>query len=363
MRKLTAALLLLCLACAPTGLCAQAAKGKSRQESKKKDGGQQADAPPSDDEVLTVETPLVTVPVRVSDRAGRFLTDLKQENFRLFEDGVEQKLSFFETADQPFTVALMLDMSDSARFKREEIQAAAKAFVDELRAQDRVLIASFDKNVNVMTGATGDRQLLYAAISRAKSGGGTSLYDAIDEVLRDHLNRIPGRKAVVILSDGVDTASRATDADALYAAEGSNALVYAVQYDTIDDAARAQLDPISNGQIVTDLITPKGERLSAAYKRASLYLRVLTDKTGGRFYRADNPKNLSASFARVAAELRQQYSLGYYPANRAGEGKPRKIRVEVNAPAAVVRARRGYIFKPRRVARRAQPDAVASLYR
>lgn len=305
-----------------------------------------------DEEVESVSTTLVTVPVRASDRAGRFLTDLKREQFHVYEDGVEQEITFFETADHPFTVALLLDMSDSARLKRAEIQAAARAFVDQLRPGDRVLLAAFDKNVSVLADATGDRVVLYEAIKRARSGGGTSFYDAIGEVVGSRLARVAGRKAVVILTDGVDTSSRANEAAALLEAESANALVYAVQYDTIDDASTAQLDAINTGQTVVDLITPKGERLSAAYKRARLFMRLLTDRTGGRFYQADTAKSLSESFARIAAELRQQYSLGYYPKNRAGEGKRRKLKVTVDAPDARVRAREAYVYKPRRVSLR-----------
>jgi Ca-activated chloride channel family protein len=308
--------------------------------------------PQQDDEVESVSTTLVTVPVRVSDRAGRFLTDLRREQFHVYEDGVEQEISFFETADHPFAVALLLDMSDSARLKRVEIQAAARAFVDQLRTGDRVLLAAFDKNVSVLADATSDRGVLYEAISRARSGGGTSFYDAIGEVVGSRLSRVAGRKAVVILTDGVDTSSRANEAAALLEAESANALVYAVQYDTIDDASTAQLDPLSRGQAVVDLITPKGERLSAAYKRAGLFMRLLADRTGGRFYRADTPKSLAESFARVAAELRQQYSLGYYPKNRAGEGRRRKLKVTVDAAGARVHARAAYVYQPRRMSRR-----------
>jgi Ca-activated chloride channel family protein len=315
----------------------------------------------TEDEVETVSTSLVTVPVRVSDRGGRFITDLSRANFRIFEDNVEQEISFFETADKPFTVALLLDMSDSARFKREEIQAAARAFVGNLREGDRVLVVAFDKNVSVLSGATGDRKVLFEAISRARSGGGTSLYDALDETISQRLSRIAGRKAVVILSDGVDTTSRASLDAAERAAESSDALVYTVQYDTIDDASKAQLDPVSRGEIVTNVITSRGEPLSVAYKHATAFMRLLADRTGGRYYMADNAARLAQVFAHIAAELREQYSLGYYPKNRAGEGKRRKIRVAVDAPGAVVHARAAYVFKPRRVARRERTDALASL--
>ncbi|HVF41711.1 MAG TPA: VWA domain-containing protein [Pyrinomonadaceae bacterium] len=310
-----------------------------------------------DDEVESVSTTLVTVPVRVSDRAGRFLTDLRREQFRVYEDGVEQEISFFETADKPFTVALLLDMSDSAVLKRDAIQAAARAFVGQLREGDRVMVATFDHDVSVLTAPTDDRRALFEAIDRARTGGGTSFYDAVEEIAGRRLSRVPGRKAVVILTDGVDTTSRATQRAAERAADESNALVYAVQYDTVEAATSSQ-----GGQPVSRVIASTLEPVSVAYRRATLFLRLLAGRTGGRFYQAGSVKRLSESFARIAEELRQQYSLGYYPKNRAGEGQRRKLKVTVDAPGASVHARGAYVYKPRRLSRRGdRRDAVATL--
>lgn len=367
MNNLAPALLLSCLLVLPALRRAQEVNPKPSQsdqkhatkteEGKRREAGEpQAD----DEEVLSIETPLVTVPVRVVDRQGRSVTDLRREDFRLYEDGVEQEVSFFETADQPFTVALLLDMSDSAKFKREEIQAAARAFVELLRPADRVMLVAFDKRVRVLAEPTGDRAALYRAISAAQTGGGTSLYDAVRESIAGRFGRERGRKAIVLLTDGVDTTSRATSDATMRAAEEFDALTYVIQYDTIDDAATAQLDPLSRGQTVLDLITPKGERLSAAYKRAGLFLRALADKTGGRFYQAETVKRLSGSLARIAAELREQYGLGFYPKNRAQDGKARRLKVRVERAGVAVFSRRAYIFGPRKKARR-QLDAEGRL--
>ncbi|MCA1591816.1 MAG: VWA domain-containing protein [Acidobacteria bacterium] len=304
-------------------------------------------ADPEAEEVVRVNTMLVTVPVSVTDRQGRFIPGLRKEQFRIFEDGAEQEIAHFESADKPFTVALLLDMSDSTKYKREDIQAAAKAFVDKLRPEDRVILVAFDKNVALLTGVTSDRQVLYEAIGRARTGGGTSVYDAVELVISRHLSRIPGRKAIVLFTDGVDTTSRATYLSTLRAAEELDALAYAVQYNTIDDAAKgAQSYALATTQLLVDAMTSKGEPLSSAYKRANLFLRLLTDKTGGRFYYADTVKNLSESFARIAEELRRQYSISYYPKNQSPEGGGRRIRVRVDVPGAAVRARKSYIFRP-----------------
>ncbi|MDT7540622.1 MAG: hypothetical protein QOE33_526 [Acidobacteriota bacterium] len=336
---LNAASMALLMALMPPCVCAQQQQPPAAQTRK-------------DDEVETVSTSLVTVPVRVSDRAGRFVTDLRREDFHVFEDNVEQEINFFETADKPFTVALLLDMSDSARFKREEIQAAARAFVEQLHAGDRVLIAAFDKKVSLLADATGDRQILYAAINRTRTGSGTSIHDAIQEIVGKRLRLVAGRKAVVILTDGIDTTSRASQLAAVTAADATDALVYTVQYDVVGEVSGIPVEASTRGDSTAGVVTSRGESLTTAYRRATLFLQMLADRTGGRYYMADNVSRLSESFARIAAELRQQYSLGYYPRNRAGEGKRRKLKVIVSGPDTVVHARSAYVFKPRRVSQR-----------
>jgi Ca-activated chloride channel family protein len=379
-RKLTNVLLPLCLLCAPGGLRAQEApktepaKGRSRQEAKKqsgkkRDAARKADATlPDDDEVLSVETPLVTVPVRAMDRSGRFIPDLKREDFRLFEDGIEQQISFFDTAEQPLTVALLLDISDSAIFERAEIQAAARAFLEHLRPEDRVMIVAFDKYVRVLTEPTADRDALYRAISGARGVGGTSFYDAVSQVLGGPFARARGRKAAVLLTDGIDTTSRATAGEAMRAAQESDVLVYAIQYDTVthpflhERSITGATVPGSTLPVRSGAATARGELLTTAYKRANGFLRLLTDRTNGRYYMAESVKGLSRSFAQIAAELREQYSLGFYPKNRDEERKLRQLKVKVTREKTAVSARHNYVYKPRRVSRRGdRRDAVATL--
>ncbi len=300
----------------------------------------------SDDEVVRVNTTLITVPVSVMDRQGRFIADLQKTDFRLFEGDVEQEIAFFETADKPFTVALVLDMSESTKFKLKEIQDAANGFLAQLRPDDRLLIVAFDKGVYTLAEATSDRNVLTKSIARARTGGGTSLYDAIDLVLSDRLSRISGRKAIVLFTDGVDTSSsNSTYNSTLRAAEELDALAYAVQYETYDDIVTSKYGRGSGDQDARGiLVTAKGESLDAAYKRGNRYLNLLADKTGGRFFLAASPKALTASFEPIAQELRQQYSLGFYP-QTVTAGKSRRLKVRVDRPDVAVRARKSYIYK------------------
>jgi Ca-activated chloride channel family protein len=303
--------------------------------------GQERNSPQrvAEDDVVRVSTNLVTVPVSVMDRQGRFIPNLKEEQFRIYEDGIEQKIAYFESAEKPFTVALMLDTSDSTRFKLKDIQDAALEFVEQLRPDDRVIVAAFDKNITVLTEATSDRRLLTSAIRRVQTGGSTGLYNAIDVIINQRLNRIRGRKAIVLFTDGVDTASQsATYEGTLRFAQELDSLVYPIQYDTLTDLRKQATE--MNAQIVT----AKGETLGVAYARAERYLRLIADKTGGRFYYTRSLKRLQEVFTSIAQELREQYSIGYYPKS---EGHPaeRRIKVKVSAPGVVVGARRGYIYK------------------
>jgi VWFA-related protein len=302
--------------------------------------------PGQDIDVVRVNTNLVTVPISVLDRNGRFIPDLTQSQFHLFENGVEQEIAFFENAQKPFTVALLLDVSDSAKFKFNDIQNAAIAFVAQLRPDDRVLIAVFDKRVTIMCEATNDRHLLESAIRRVRSGGGTSLYDAVDMIVTQRLNRIRGRKALVLFTDGVDTTSAAaTYESTLHAAQELDALAYSIKYNTIDDVSESSREIDAGQRNSMDLRTSKGEKLSVAYERADRYLRLLADKSGGRFFYAASPKHLEGIFSHIAQELREQYSLGYYPKNRDASVSQRSIKIKVDAPGAVVRARRNYLYK------------------
>src|SRR6266508_1160853 len=195
----------------------------------------------AEDDVIRVNTTFVTLPVSVMDSHGRLIQDLKREDFHLYEDGVAQEIAYFEppgdarpdSPHKPFTIALLLDVSDSTEFKLEQIRTVALAFLNLLHPEDRVIIVAFDKRVQILAEATNDRDTLSAAIKRARTGGGTSLYLAIDTVINRRLSRVAGRKAVVLLTDGVDTASiGATSDSTIRAAQSSDVVIYPIQYNT-----------------------------------------------------------------------------------------------------------------------------------
>lgn len=315
-------------------------------------------------DVLKVETSLVTVPVSVLDRQGRFISNLKQDDFHIFENGVEQSIAYFEPAEKPFTVALLLDTSASTHFHLDEIREAAIAFAKQLRPQDRVLIVSFNDEVLLLTEATNDLNLVETVIEEnAYTGSSTRLYDAVDLTIRERMNKIKGRKAIVLFTDGVDTSSQqATYHSTLSEVDELDALIYPIQYDTSDymnamqgngtvtvtttgrglfgigTSTQTYSVPMNNGGVVAPGTT------KADYDRADRYLHALADKTGGRLYQANDTTQLADAFSRIAEELRRQYSLGYYPKTESAEGADgrRQIKVKVKQANLAVKARDSY---------------------
>ena len=326
------------------------------------------------DEVIRVETNLVTMPVSVLDRDGRFVSGLQQKDFRIFENGVEQKVDYFQSVEQPFTVILMIDVSPSTQYQIDEIHDAAISFINQLRPNDKVMVMSFDEQVHVLTEPTSNRNQLRNAVLSTDFGDGTSLYEAVDFAINQELKRIQGRKAVVLFTDGVDTTSRRANYDSTLAdVEEVDALFYPIRYNTqqgtfagggrrrggggggggygypqrrrrggLDDLIGiimgddAQFPPITMG---------RGGAGSSPeeYERGRQYLDALAQNSGGRKFEADTVGNLDAAFSGIAEELRRQYSLGYYPDNVGQKGDRKQIKVRVMRPNLVVRAKSSYI--------------------
>jgi hypothetical protein len=187
-------------------------------------------------DILRVNTTLVTVPVSVLDRNGKYVPNLRKENFRVFEEGQEQEVAYFASVEKPFTVALVIDTSGSTLSRLEEIHNAAITFVNQLRPDDTVMVVSFNDRVRLLCEPTNDRYTIQSAIRRAEPGDGTKLYDAVDFVINERFNRIKGRKAIVLFTDGVDTTSRrATYESTARDAEELDALIYPILYDTFND--------------------------------------------------------------------------------------------------------------------------------
>jgi len=327
---------------------------------------------------IKLDTSLVTIPVSVIDRDGKFVPFLKKRDFRLYEDGVEQDIESFNSVETPFYVALVLDTSNSTMFKFNDIQDAAFAFIKQLRQDDQVMVVSFDSKVRFHCDFTSDYDELRRAINETRIGGSTKLYEAVDKVV-DRLETIQGRKAIVLFTDGVDTTSRrANYRNTVEKVEESGAIVYPIKYDTEGDQQgggvytptnnpwpwpnpsptpgrrRWPFSPLA-GRLSPNWRSPQwlssqwpgrapssGGGTSEDYRRAARYLQDLADRSGGRLYDANTLYNISQAFSNIAEELRHQYSLSYYPTNSKKDGAYRRVKVHVKEPGMIIRAREGY---------------------
>jgi Ca-activated chloride channel homolog len=348
--------------------------GRSGQQGS---GSQQQ--PGGEDEVLKLESTLVSLPLLVSDRSGRYIPQLSANDFLLYEDGVQQKIASFGSEQVPFSVVLLLDVSPSVSGSIKDIQDAAIAFVRQLRDQDRVMVVSFDRNIHYLSDFTSDRRELEWAIRRANMGGGTSVYDAVYETVDRKLRNIEGRKALILFSDGDDTtSSRASYDDAVNLVSESDVLVYGLRYPGSGGAGggggRGGISwprntiprlpfpfpfpwptPRRRGPFnLTGSIPGANGSVSSAVQSwprrrggGGDFMKDITAAGGGPVYDAENISDMSGVAYKIAEELRHVYVISYYPTNPLSKGGYRKVRVSVkNRDDIAVRHRPGYNARP-----------------
>lgn len=286
------------------------------------------------DEIIRINTDLVRVPATVLDRNGRYITNLKKEDFQIFEEGIEQEVALFESAEESFTVLLLLDRSGSMSGSyRVELTNAANVFVKQLRPDDQVMAATFANRVDLLFEATKVKDLQKGIkIKNLPGDNNTMIYDAV-EVAFKKMKKIKGRKAIVLFSDGVGDEFFASAKENLREAEEQEAMIYTVQFDTFKSFSE---------QYGNKKWFRKG------VETANNYMRDLAAKTGGRHFQIENIANLEQTFGEIANELGRQYNLGYYAKQleRGQKQLVRQIKVKVQQPNLVVRARNSYIVEP-----------------
>ncbi len=320
-------------------------------------------------ETLKVDITLVSVPVIVSDRQGRYVGGLQQQDFTLYEDGVKQEISFFAANEEPLTVALLLDTSQSTKDVLNDIRHAAKDFVKKLRPQDRAMIVSFDHEVTLLTDLTADHKKLEQGIESADIGIrlGTMMRDAVANVTEKYLKPIKGRKAIVLLTDGKDHGSSVSEEELLDLTEESDTMIYPIFYLTMPkNLVRNQvpkfprgggLGGIGMGRRGGIMLGPRFPRMPNPNQQAKRerrrqrveqrnegvmdFLDELAAAAAGRFYRSDTT-DLKKTFGLITDELRHQYRIGFYPAEDKNEGNLHQLKVEVAKSDVVVRSRHTY---------------------
>lgn len=270
----------------------------------------------NDDEVISVESSIVVLNATVTDSGGKAVTGLKQNQFKVFEDGQEQKVDVFEAEKTPFAAVILIDTSGSMEGSVSMARAAAINFLDGLRADDATAIYNFDSKVSLVQTFSNSRDIA-ESIFNLKADGMTVLNDAIYQAAFELSKRSEKRKAIIVLSDGADTQSRHSSDKALKAAVAANATIY-----TID---MAKGGPSSNG---------KAQSQGA--------LKNFAEKTGGKFIPTPGGVAMREAFKNIVEELGVQYTLGYQPTNTKKDGKWRAIEIRVAKPNLNIRTRKGY---------------------
>ncbi|MBL8124115.1 MAG: VWA domain-containing protein [Pyrinomonadaceae bacterium] len=277
---------------------------------------------------IRVDTNLVTVPVTVLDRDGRYITNLVSKDFQVFEDGIEQTIEFFEPIEKSFTVMFVLDRSGSMSGQyRSVLTNAVNVFIKQLRPNDELIAATFADSVVSLVDKTKVANLKKSlAISGLSSDRTTLLFDAMDYAF-NKMKRIKSRKAVILFSDGVGDGYFSSAKENLKDAEETDTIVYAIQFDTSSKVEEKY----------------RNARFYEGLANAHRYMRELARLTGGRHLQIENIDDLSAKFSEIADELGRQYRLGYYPKNSSPGRK--QIKVKVGRPDVVVRSRESYVVE------------------
>jgi VWFA-related protein len=332
------------------------------------------------DEPIKLRSDLVTVNVSVADRAGRAVKSLKAEDFAVYEDGVRQKISHFAATEEPFSLVLLLDLSGSTRHDLFTIKQAAKNFIAELQPDDRVAVVTFSRMIEVIAKFGEPRSSIEAALDRLawpEGAGdyrftgltGTSFYDALQLAVEEGpLKGVEGRKAIICMSDGVDSTSKLKYRNIARPVEQSEASVYFLELNTEEMTLLGLLKPRNDPNYINFSATQieryfdeyepdslerrlsrstmppelKREVNGGLYKLARREIRELSERTGGRVYSVKALSDLDGVYKQVAEDLRTQYSIGYYPINESRDGRWRAIRIESPGQDRTVRARSGY---------------------
>jgi Ca-activated chloride channel family protein len=272
---------------------------------------------------------IVSLNVTVTDAAQKYVTDLEQDDFQVYEDGVKQDVTLFNRTNLPIALALLVDTSASMESRLPIAQEAAIGFARKLRPQDLAEVIDFDSRVIVLQNFTSKASDLETAIRKTSAGGSTSMYNAIYIALKDLKKAIATntdeirRQAIVVLSDGEDTSSLLPFEEVLDLAKRSETAIYSIGLRSTESSSSA----------------------SKGFKEAEFVLRQLSQETGGRSFFPNQIADLNGIYGQIAEELSSQYTVGYTSKNPKRDGAWRRVVVRANRPATVARTKLGY-FAP-----------------
>jgi Ca-activated chloride channel homolog len=303
------------------------------------------------DDVISVNTAEVLLPVTVRDSAGVLVKNLTRQDFKVFEDGVEQPLSELSLRQVPVDVVLMLDASSSVSDNLDDFRRAAEGFAAHLAADDRVSLIQFDDRILLLQDWTKSQVQLRRALRRLAPGMFTRFHDAMLLATRDQFPRGSSRHAIIVLTDGIDSGKGITFDAALRSALQTQTAVYVVSNTAIERAQKQeeleQLLSASDSSVKFNELRIGDLRLGLqALDASEQNLDQLTRATGGRLYKPTSFNDLEKIYAEVAEELRHQYALYYTPLNKKRDGQFRRVQVQTKDKTFRVTARVGY-FAPK----------------
>ncbi|HEX6213348.1 MAG TPA: VWA domain-containing protein, partial [Vicinamibacterales bacterium] len=267
---------------------------------------------------------LVSLNVTVTDSQGRYVTDLNESDFSVFEDGAKQELSFFNRTNLPIALSLLIDSSASMEQRMQHAQEAAIGFAKKIREQDLAQIVDFDSRVEIKLGFTNKVDELENAIRTTSAGGSTALHNAVYISLKE-LAKVKAknpdeirRQAIIVLSDGEDTSSLVSFEEVLELAKRSETAIYTIG------------------------LQPRETSALRGFREAEFVLRQLAQETGGRSFFAQRVEDLKDVYGQIADELSSQYSMGYASKNAKRDGAFRRLVVQIGRPNTTARTKRGY---------------------
>jgi len=313
-------------------------------------GGLTASAQDVEDIVRT-ETSLVQLNIGVVDKQGRPITSLTRNDFVVYEDGVKQSIQSFEPVDAPFSLVLMLDMSGSTITFRQQLKLASQRFLDALAPEDRVAVIQFNAKVKSLAGFTTDRLKSAYAIEIAEGAGETHFYEALKFALKELEKEGKRRKAIVVLTDGLDTSLRNADRSTLAKARTNEEALATIDPHSSQDVKNVLASADRQGVTIFPLALPSGDpkrlplqtpNIVGIYAAARARLQSLADRTGGRLNEINRLQYMAQLYREVAANLRTIYTVAYQPQGERVRGKWHEIKVEVVPAELTVRTKPGY---------------------
>ena len=303
------------------------------------------------DDVITTNTSLVQLNIGVVDRQGRAVTSLTKNDFVVYEDGVKQSIENFEPVDAPFSLVLLLDMSGSTINFRQQLKLASQRFLDALAPEDRVAVIQFNAKVKSLTGFSTNRMKTAYAIEIAEGAGETHFYEALKYALNELEKEGKRRKAIVVLTDGLDTRLRNSDRATLSKAQTDEEALAAIQPFASADFNNVLASADRQGVTIYPLALPSGDpkrlpmptpNITGIYAAARTRLQSLADRTGGRLNEINQLQYMAELYREVAANLRSLYTVAYQAKGDRPRGKWHEIKVEVAHSDLTARTKPGY---------------------